>query len=77
MSETKCPNCGHVFDPALDPDWATGVRRRRMASGISLRVLASSLGLSPAYVSDIERCRRNKPAQHIVAMWERFLEPTP
>ncbi len=41
---------------------------------MSLRKLADSLDFSAAYVSDIERGKRNKPHPKIVDQWEQYLE---
>lgn len=76
MSDVQCPNCGHVFDAGVDPDWADRMRRMREGKRITLRRLADRLGFSPAYISDIERCRRNKPRPEIVRAWESYLEQT-
>jgi hypothetical protein len=38
------------------------IRRWRTAAGLSLRELATAAKLSPAYLSDVELCRRIPPA---------------
>lgn len=45
--------------------FGTFVRNRRLELGISVRDFAESLGLSPAYISDIERGNRMAPVEHL------------
>ena len=44
------------------------VRERRLELGITLRSLAESLGISPAYLSDIEKGNRMAPLDHLESM---------
>lgn len=37
------------------------IKSKRLEKGISLRELASKIGISPSYMSDIEKGRRNAP----------------
>ena len=37
------------------------IKSKRLEKGISLRELASKVGISPSYMSDIEKGRRNAP----------------
>jgi transcriptional regulator with XRE-family HTH domain len=46
-----CPRCG-TPDQVIAPDW---LRRQRERAGISLRALAKTVGMSAAYLSQIER----------------------
>jgi transcriptional regulator with XRE-family HTH domain len=77
MRETECPNCGHFFQPGLDPEWAERMRRLRVSKRVTLAALAGYLGYSAVYISDIERGKRNKPAPRIVSAWQSFLENQP
>ena len=45
--------------------FGTFVRIRRTELGISLRDFAGSLGITPAYLSDIERGNRKAPLEHL------------
>lgn len=45
--------------------FGTFVRNRRTELGISLRDFAESLGITPAYLSDIERGNRKAPLEHL------------
>lgn len=69
----ECPVCGHVWDPYVDPAWATSMRERRKALGLSLANVAREIGVSVAYVSDMERSRRNKPGPAVLDAWEGML----
>ena len=54
-----CPRCkgkGHIL---TDREIGLKMRARREAAGITLRDFASRLVLSAAFVSDLERGRRN------------------
>ncbi len=44
-------------------------RDTRIGARISLRRLADELGLSAAYVSDIERGNRNPPSTEVIRKW--------
>ncbi len=57
--------------------FAETARRARTEKGISLRELASQLGLSPIYVSDMETGRRNPPSVDIATKWAAALELPP
>ena len=37
------------------------IKSKRLEKGISLRELASKVGITPTYMSDIEKGRRNAP----------------
>ncbi len=45
--------------------FGTFVRNRRTELGISLRDFAECLGITPAYLSDIERGNRKAPTDHL------------
>lgn len=49
------------------------LRRRRQKSGVTLLQLANELGWSVAYVSDIERGRRDPPGDHFVRKAARMI----
>jgi transcriptional regulator with XRE-family HTH domain len=49
------------------------LRRRRQKSGVTLLQLANELGWSVAYVSDIERGRRDPPGDHFVRKAARLI----
>jgi transcriptional regulator with XRE-family HTH domain len=49
-----CPKCGGTGQ-MVDPG---DMRRLRLASGKSLREVADQMGISPAYLSDLERGNR-------------------
>jgi transcriptional regulator with XRE-family HTH domain len=48
-------------------------RDTRVQARVSLRRVADELGLSAAYVSDIERGNRNPPTREIARTWARIL----
>ena len=50
-------------ETTINKQFGATVREIREAAGTSLRELARRLGWSAAYVSDIERGRRNPPGQ--------------
>lgn len=51
-----CNHCGHgVVEPVMNGPL---VRRLRMKRGITLREMARTVGISPAYLSDIEHEKR-------------------
>ena len=56
---------------------AFGKRLRELRT--ELQILQSSFaeqcGISPAYLSDIERGRRNPPADRVILAWARILDP--
>ena len=67
------------------PDWETVgslVRTRRIKSGLSLRSMSTYMGVSPTYVSDLERGlrawpqRRLQDATTIIESAEAKQEPT-
>ena len=45
--------------------FGTFVRNRRTELGITLRDMAEKLGISPAYLSDIEKGNRKAPLDHL------------
>ena len=47
----------------MEETFGAFVRKKRMAQGISLRGLATRLGLSPVYMSNIETDRRPAPTR--------------
>ena len=50
-----CEHCDHCNAETLD---GSNIRVRRQAAGISLREMATRLGVSAPYLSDIERGNR-------------------
>lgn len=49
-------------------------RDTRVKARVSLRRVADELGLSAAYVSDIERGNRNPPAPEVARSWAELVE---
>lgn len=45
------------------------LRSRRQAAGVSLRAMAARIGVSPAYLSDVERGQR-RVTERVVAAFE-------
>jgi DNA-binding transcriptional regulator YiaG len=57
FSKTKCPKCdGKGFVACVQ---GLALRELRIKAGVSLRKFAKKLSFSAAYLSDIERGRRN------------------
>lgn len=54
--ETTCQHCGA---PSVQFDGAS-LRERRMWAGVSMRALARRIGVSVAYLCDIEHNRRHR-----------------
>lgn len=50
------------------------IREKRTAKDITLRKLASELGIAPAYMSDIEKGRRYPPDREKLFQMARILE---
>ena len=55
MMGSTCPSCGAARE-SID---GRSLRAARSACGVSLRELARRIGLSAAYLSDVERNKRN------------------
>jgi predicted transcriptional regulator len=53
--EAPCPTCKEPRKALL----GSKLREKREAAGIGLREVAKKAGLSPSYVSDLERGKRN------------------
>ena len=49
------------------------VKEKRMEKGISLRQLASKIGISPSYMSDIEKGRRYAPDKEKLEQLQKLL----
>lgn len=62
-----CDGTGRVPD---DREIGRKMRRRRIEVGLSLRALAARLGLSPAYLSDLETGRRRWSPLNQKRYWE-------
>jgi predicted transcriptional regulator len=58
-----CQHCGGTGQVLNDADVGAKLRRLREDSGKSLRDVAKALGLSAAYVSDLELGRRRWTAE--------------
>ena len=55
----NCPTCGGGGKvPKYNPRWLRAVREE---AGVSLRQTAKAIGISPMYLSDIERGKRGLP----------------
>jgi transcriptional regulator with XRE-family HTH domain len=52
-------------------------KAQRIEAEISLRTVARELGLTPSYVSDIERGHRNPPDPNIVRKWAAIVGGDP
>lgn len=52
----RCPTCRRSWLKKIDP---ASLRAVREARGISLRSMADSMDMSPAYLSDVELGKRN------------------
>ena len=50
-----CEHCEHCNAETLD---GATLRKRRLRTGLTLRSLAQMVGITPAYLSDIELNRR-------------------
>ena len=50
------------------------VKEKRQKKGITLRAFADLLGIAPAYMSDIEKGKRNAPTQEILDKMINVLE---
>ncbi len=55
-------------------DFGDVVRRRRLEARITLRAMARALGVSAAYISDIELGHRNPPQDEMLAKIADLLE---
>ena len=53
------------------------IAEKRKGQGISLRGMADELGITPAYLSDIEKSRRNPPDIDTLEKMARLLKITP
>ena len=51
------------------------LREYRTDRKILQGTFAEACGISPAYLSDIERGKRNPPADKVILEWSRYLEP--
>lgn len=58
-------------------EFGTIARELRLQQNKSLRGLAARIGKSPAYVSDIERGRRNPPKDGVIKDWADALGVSP
>ena len=50
------------------------IRRRRKIRGIGLREMARLIGISPAYLTDIEKNRREAPSKNVIGKISDILE---
>lgn len=62
--EKECPYCfGSGKVKQISGNW---LRAERVKKNLSLRFVARKIGISAAYLSDIERGRRNVPKKLLV-----------
>lgn len=74
MKTIKCPTCkglGKVPDPQFI---ASNMRHHRVNCGMSLREVATLMGISAPYLSDLERGRRAW-SKHLVNQFLNCLKP--
>lgn len=57
--------------------FAEVAQKQRLEARISLREVARMLGLTPAYISDIERGNRNAPSPEIARRWAEVIGADP
>lgn len=50
------------------------IKKRRQNKGITLRAFANMIDIAPAYMSDIEKSKRNAPTQEILEKMAKGLE---
>ena len=50
------------------------IKEKRLEKGITLRAFADKVGIAPAYMSDIEKSKRNAPTQEILEKMVSVLE---
>lgn len=50
------------------------IKEKRQNKGITLRAFADMIGIAPAYMSDIEKSKRNAPTQEILEKMVKVLE---
>lgn len=62
----ECPHCG-IRHRVINGAW---LRWKRESNGLDQRTLASMIGISGPYISDIERNRRSCPVSIIKAYKE-------
>jgi len=55
FKQQPCPHCG-TPQSVINGQWLRDVRK---AAGLTLREMAKRVGVSPAYICDIEHNRRN------------------
>lgn len=73
MKYTACPHCNGTGKIPDDRDMGARKRAERVEAGVSLRMMAYRMGVSPAYLSDLELGRRRWGAKQI----ERFADALP
>ena len=59
IAKSPCPTCGGSGEYAAERDIGLALRKRREARGMSLRDMATNLGISAPYLSDLELGRRH------------------
>ena len=50
------------------------IKEKRQSKGITLRAFADMVDIAPAYMSDIEKSKRNAPTQEILEKMVKVLE---
>lgn len=50
------------------------IKEKRQSKGITLRAFADKIDIAPAYMSDIEKSKRNAPTQEILEKMVKILE---
>lgn len=65
----ECMKCGGTG--SISRVSPAELRRRRIASGMSLRAVAKKLDLSPMFISEVERGTRN-PNMGIIAFYQKL-----
>lgn len=50
------------------------IKEKRQEKGITLRTFADMINIAPAYMSDIEKAKRNAPTQEILERMVKVLE---
>lgn len=61
----QCPLCGGSGEVHEDREIGAALQKERIDSGISLRTLGGRLGLSAAYLSDLEHGKRRWNADRV------------
>lgn len=65
MKFVECPHC-EGSGKLPDNKWmGEFIRTRREKAKVSLRTMATKMGITPAYLSDLERNRRHWPATRV------------